>query len=208
MGRGYRTLAIACQGNLVAFIMGDVGAETTCHQCHSRVATRRPSVLVPGRGPVSRLSRGHGGRVPGCDHRGGESCYPDRSHAQVGRVSLSCLRTNVPHHAGNLSPCSVSPSGHSKAGGVTLRAPIGRGAMRVMAHPAFHIAFVGCVGVPRHCSGALSHLGQVPVTPDTPCRRGLRLRSDLFVAGAAREPGFRVAIREEGQILRPGADGP
>ena len=80
--------------------------------------------------------------------------------------------------------------------------------MRVMAHPAFHIALVGRVGVPRHCSGAFSHLGQVPVTPDTPCRRGLRLRSALVVAGAAREPGVLVAIREEGQILRPGADSP
>jgi hypothetical protein len=77
--------------------MGDVGAETTCHQCHSRVATRRPSVLVPGRGPVSRVTWDYGGRVPGCDHLSGESCYSDRSHAQVGRLSPSCFRTNVPH---------------------------------------------------------------------------------------------------------------
>lgn len=80
--------------------------------------------------------------------------------------------------------------------------------MRVMAHPAFHIALVGRVGVPRHCSGAFSHLGQVPMTPDAPYCRGLRLRPALVVAGAAREPGVLVAIREEGQILRPGAESP
>jgi hypothetical protein len=63
-----------------------------------RVATRRPAVLVPARGPSSGLSRRHGGRVPRFDHLGGESRYLDRSHAQVDRVSPSCLSINVPKY--------------------------------------------------------------------------------------------------------------
>jgi hypothetical protein len=101
-------------------VMRDVGAETTCHQCHSRVATRRPSVLVPARGLVSRLSRGHGGRVPGCDHRGGESCYLDRSHARVGRVSPSCFRTNVPHSGGELTLAQARSSRLADSEGIGL----------------------------------------------------------------------------------------
>ena len=226
MGRGYRILVIACQGNLVA----SMGA-------------RVPPAIFPTFPSLKRLPpRRRGALRPRTAEHRGDRALPrlrilDQRHESevlmllhvavqqggariVGHeVDLHGLPPRHVHHIlqetrGRLSrhirqfEAVHRPSGHPKAGDVTLRAPIGRAAMRVMAHPAFHIAFVGCVRVPRHCSGALSHLGQVPVTPDTPSRRGLRFRSALVVAGAAREPGVLVAIREEGQILRPGAGGP
>ena len=90
---------------------------------------------------------------------------------------------------------------------VTLRTPVGRGAMGVVAHPAFEDAHVGCMGIARHPPATLPNPGQLPVALHAASRRGLLRWGAFAVTGAACETHDPVPIRQERGPLWCGAGG-
>jgi len=120
-------------------------------------------------------------------------------------ISIKFLDPSLPDVA---SPDPWARSGHPKIERMALRAPVRRCAMGVMAHPAFHLAHVGPVGIRGGLSCAFAHGPEFPVAAHTPGGGRLLLRRSLPVARGAGDPGSGMPCREEGALRRLNGEDP
>ncbi len=106
------------------------------------------------------------------------------------------------------SPDPWARSGHLKTERMALRAPVRRCAMGVMAHPAFHLAHVGPVGIRGGLSCPFAHGPEFPVAAHTPGGGRFLLKGSLPVARGAGDPGSGMPCREEGALRRLNGEDP